>query len=276
MIKIVVQSISMFKKTPKGNLLKSFVKIHFPMILSIILLLLMISTFIGAAHFENGVLSIEPNSRNLVIYADDTPNDRSISVRGPYTIDAAIENESGEIRMPSEAMMTLGVKEMDNLRIKGESYVINETRPGEPDILRLPINAKNALDVQNDDIIQNSRLKEVFEGAVVTHVNDDNDNFTFSEKFAISSRYKNATSFEILLNGASIANSTGIFKDNASYSISVDDDVETFVYYEGIDRVSFDDYGIELAFKHNNETSTNKYVQDSQSFLNFYFKTNDE
>ena len=92
-IKVILKSIDMFRKTPKGNLIKSFIKIHFPMIISVIILLLMISTFIGAAHFENGVLSIEPNSRNLIIYAD-TSTDSAISVRGPYTIDAAIENES--------------------------------------------------------------------------------------------------------------------------------------------------------------------------------------
>ena len=62
-IKVIVQSIIIFRKTPGGNLFKSFIKIHFPMIISIIVLILMISTFIGAAHFDHGVLSIEPNSK---------------------------------------------------------------------------------------------------------------------------------------------------------------------------------------------------------------------
>ena len=109
-VKVIVKSVMMFKKTPKGNLIRSFVKIHFPMIISIVILILMISTFIGAAHFEHGVLSIEPNSRNLIIYADDSTRDNTISVRGPYTIDTAIENESDIIRMPADAMMTLGIK----------------------------------------------------------------------------------------------------------------------------------------------------------------------
>ena len=272
MIKVIVQSIGMFKKTPKGNLVKSFVKIHFPMIISIILLLLMISTFIGAAHYENGVLSIEPNSRNLVIYADDAHSDRSISVRGPYTVDAAIENESGEIRMPNEAMMTLGLKVNDTLRIGSEVYLVNETRPGEPDILRLPIDVKKEFDVQNGDVIQNSRLKDVFEGSVATHLNNDNENVTFAEKFTITSRYKNATTFEILSNGVSMANCTGILKDNTSYSIAVDDStVETFTYYDGMDKVSLEGYGIEIVFKNEEGTSTNRFVQSSQDFLSFYF-----
>ena len=272
MIKVIVQSIGMFKKTPKGNLVKSFVKIHFPMIISIILLLLMISTFIGAAHYENGVLSIEPNSRNLVIYADDAHSDRSISVRGPYTVDAAIENESGEIRMPNEAMMTLGLKVNDTLRIGSEVYLVNETRPGEPDILRLPIDVKKEFDVQNGDVIQNSRLKDVFEGSVATHLNNDNENVTFAVKFTITSRYKNATTFEILSNGVSMANCTGILKDNTSYSIAVDDStVETFTYYSGMDKVSLEGYGIEIVFKNEEGTSTNRFVQSSQDFLSFYF-----
>ena len=217
-------------------------------------------------------MSIEPNSRNLVIYADDAHSDRSISVRGPYTVDAAIENESGEIRMPNEAMMTLGLKVNDTLRIGSEVYLVNETRPGEPDILRLPIDVKKEFDVQNGDVIQNSRLKDVFEGSVATHLNNDNENVTFAEKFTITSRYKNATTFEILSNGVSMANCTGILKDNTSYSIAVDDStVETFTYYSGMDKVSLEGYGIEIVFKNEEGTSTNRFVQSSQDFLSFYF-----
>ena len=80
--KVIIQSISMFKKTPRGALFKSFVKVHFPLIISLILLLLMLSTFIGAATFDNGTISIEPNSRNLIIFTH-SDSDNSISVRGP-------------------------------------------------------------------------------------------------------------------------------------------------------------------------------------------------
>ena len=174
--------------------------------------------------------------------------------------------------MPAEAMMTLGVEANDSLRIDGVDYLVNDTRDGERDILRLPIDVKNELKIQNGDVLQNSRLKDVFEGAVATHINDDNENVTFTEKFIVSSRYKNATSFEIFQNGVSIANSTGILKDNSTYSISVDDsDVMTFDYYDGLDEVSFEDYAIEIVFKNETGTSTNRFVQDSQSFLNFYF-----
>ena len=100
LIKVVSKSVDMYKKMPRHNLIKSFIKIHFPVLISAVILLLMLSTFLGAAHIENGAISIEPNSRNLILFSDDTNN--TISVRGPYTIDSALENESNLLRMPAD------------------------------------------------------------------------------------------------------------------------------------------------------------------------------
>ena len=269
-IKVIVKSIVMFKKTPKGNLIKSFIKIHFPMIISVIILLLMISTFIGAAHFENGVLSIEPNSRNLIIYAD-TSTDSAISVRGPYTIDAAIENESYQIRMPSDAMMTLSAKVNDTIEINNEYYTINETRNGEPDTLRLPIEVKKSLNVEDGDVIQDSRLKEIFEGSIITH-SHEKDNSTFTEKFIVSSRNRNATTFEILINNASIASSTGIFMTDSSYNIAING--ETVYTMSNLENISFtydDGNEFRIIIKDTNTTSIKQFVNSNKdNFLNFY------
>ena len=271
-VKVIVKSIVMFRKTPRGNLLKSFVKIHFPMIISIIVLLLMISTFIGAAHFENGVLSIEPNSRNLIIYADDTPTDNSISVRGPYTIDTAIENESGQIRMPSDAMMTLGIKANDTIQIKDEVYIINETRPSEPDILRLPIEAKKVLNVESEDIIQDSRLKEIFEGAIMTH-SYENENTTFTESFIVSSRNINASTFEVIVNNVSIADTNGIFNNNSSYYLAVNGEpVSSLNGLNNNTNFTYENYNVQIVFKETNSTSIKQFVRSDQgNFLNFNF-----
>ena len=270
-IKVIVKSIIMFRKTPKGNLLKSFIKIHFPMIISIIVLLLMISTFIGAAHFENGVLSIEPNSRNLIIYADNTPSDNSISVRGPYTIDTAIENESGQIRMPSEAMMTLGVKVNDTIQIKSQIYIINETRAGEPGVLRLPLEAKKALNVESEDIIQDSRLKSIFAGTTITH-SYENNNITFDENFIVSSRNVNASSFEVIVDNVSVANSTGIFYNGSTYYLAVNGDpVSSF---NGINDTNFtyEEHFVEIVFKDDNNTSIKQILRSERgNSFNFNF-----
>ena len=268
-IKVIVKSIDMFRKTPRGNLVRSFIKIHFPMIISIIVLLLMISTFIGAAHFEHGVLSIEPNSRNLIIYADDTPSDNSISVRGPYTIDTAIENESDIIRMPSDAMMTLGISLNDTIKIDDENYKINETRPGEPDILRLPINAKNELNVESGDIIQNSRLNEIFANSVISHAHHMN-NTTIYEKFTVSDRYDNASTLKVFVNNESALYSTGIFKENSTYNIAIDGEFITSVAFPENKTLTYQNSTIDIVFEDTNSTSIKKY-SSSGNLLSFYF-----
>ncbi|MCQ2970864.1 Glycosyltransferase involved in cell wall bisynthesis [Methanobrevibacter gottschalkii] len=270
--KVIIKSIVMFKKTPGRNLLKSFVKIHFPMIISIIILLLMISTFLGAAHFDHGVLSIEPNSRNLIIYADDSPRD-TISVRGPYTIDTAIENESGQIRMPSDAMMTLGVNINDTIKLGANTYKVNETRLGEPDILRLPIEVKKLLQVENGEVIQNSRLKDVFDGSLITHAYEYN-NTTIKEKYFITSNEKQSSTYEIFLDNESIVNSYGTFKDNGTYDISVDGNYLTsFSYKNNLTKsFKFDGHDLEIVFRDTNSTSIKQFSSGNQGvFLNFNF-----
>lgn len=273
-VKVIVKSIDMFRKTPGGNLVRSFIKIHFPMIISIIVLLLMISTFIGAAHFEHGVLSIEPNSRNLIVYADNSPRDNAISVRGPYTVDTAIENESNEIRMPAEAMMTLGVRANDTIQFdKNNVYLINETREGESDIFRLPIEVKKILDVDNGEVIQNSRLKDIFEGALIVH-NQENNNTTVVEKFLITSRDKHSATFEVMLDNSSLINSSGIFKKNVSYGVSVNGEfVGSFNYKTNLTKTF--DYGghnVKIRFTDTNSTSIKVFTRENQdNFLNIKF-----
>ncbi len=272
-IKVIVQSIVIFRKTPGRNVIKPFIKIHFPMIISIIILLLMISTFIGAAHFENGVLSVEPNSRNLIIYADNTPQTSSISVRGPYTVDTAIENESGQIRMPSDAMMTLGVNVNDTMVIDGVEYLINETRPGEQDILRLPIEAKNELSVESGYVIQNSRLKEVFEGTGVIHKYDAG-NSTFSENFIITSRDKPSCTYEIFIDNVSKFSSYGIFKENSIYTININENPVEYLNYtnntfdSNVSEFEYNGHDIKIVFENTNSTSIKQFLrQDQNNFL---------
>ena len=273
-VKVIVKSIDMFRKTPRGNLVRSFIKIHFPMIISILVLLLMISTFIGAAHFDHGVLSIEPNSRNLIIYADDSLRDNAISVRGPYTVDTAIENETNEIRMPSEAMMTLGIKANDTIQLDADNvYLINNTRDGEPDTLRLPIEVKKLLDLDDGEVIQNSRLKDVFEGALMTHSHEVN-NTTVVEKFMITSRDKHSSNFELILDNESIINSSGIFKNNETYEVSVNGVVvDSFNFKTNLtETFKYGNHKFKVIFTDTNSTSIKLFTRQNQdTFLDFNF-----
>ena len=268
-VKVIVQSIVIFKKTPSGGFIKSFIKIHFPLIISIILLLLMLSTFLGAATFENGVISIEPNSRNLIIFADDSNS--SISVRGPYTVDTAIENESYEIRMPADAMTTLGMGVNDTIIINGESFIINETRVGEPDILRLPIEVKSFLDVKDGDIIQNSRLGDVFDGVIVNH-HFSKENYTFVENYIIQSKEGGAWSYEIIVDNVSVATSTGLFVENNTYSIYANGEFIGNIYWDNTVNDTNFTYGghvIEIKFKDLNSSSLKQFLSSKDGiFIN--------
>lgn len=269
-IKVIVKSIVMFKKTPARSLIKSFVKIHFPMIISIIILLLMISTFIGAANFDHGVLSIEPNSRNLIIYADNSPRDSAISVRGPYTVDAAIENETNQIRMPSDAMMTLGVDVNDTIKIYNSTYDINESRFGEQDIIRLPLEVKKNLHLEDGNVIQNSRLKEIFENSIVTHNQDLKNNSTIKEKFIVTTG-KNSSTYEIFLDNESIGSSFGVFKDNEDYSISLNGNYLTsFNYKNNLNKsFNYEGHNVTIVFEDTNSTSIKQFTNN---FLDISFK----
>lgn len=268
--KVITQSISMFRKAPRGGLLQSFIKVHFPLIISLILLLLMISTFIGAATFENGSISIEPNSRNLIIF--DNSNVNSISVRGPYTVDTAIENESNVIRMPSDAMSTLGVNVNDTIIINNQAYVINDTRSFEPDILRLPIEVKNSLHLEDGEIIQNSHLVDVFNRATIYH-NYNSDNSSVVEKSILSSKQYGAWSYEVIVDNVSVAMSTGVFKENESYSIFAEGSyLDTINFYNStIENQNFT-YGnhiIEIKFIDVNASSSKQF--DNEQFINVRF-----
>ncbi len=274
LVKVIVQSIVIFKKSPRGNLFKSFVKIHFPLIISIILLLLMLSTFIGAATFENGAISIEPNSRNLIIFADNTNS--TISVRGPYTVDTAIENESSQVRIPADAMITLGISVNDTVVINGNTYLVNETRHGESDILRLPIDVKSALEVNDGYIIQNSRLGDVFNGVIVNH-HFTKGNYTFIENFIIHSRSNETWNYEVIVDNESVYNSTGLFKANNVYSIYIDGSHVKNIFYNGsaIDNLNFTYNGhvVNIKFKYSNSSSIKQFMSsDNGAFLNLYFK----
>ena len=271
LFKVVIQSISMFRKAPRGGLIQSFIKVHFPLIVSLVILLLMISTFIGAATFDNGSISIEPNSRNLIIFTDN-PNDNSISVRGPYTVDTAIENQSNVIRMPSDAMSTLGVNVNDTIILNNQAYVINDTRNFEPGIIRLPIEVKNLLHLEEGEIIQNSHLVDVFNTVTLYH-NYPGDNFTVVEKSMLSSRQMGAWSYEVVIDNVSVVHSSGVFKENETYSILADDSyLGSISYYNStIENQNFT-YGnhiIEIKFTDINASSSKQY--DTSQLINVRF-----
>ena len=274
-LRIIRRSIPILKKSNTRASLQSFVRMHFPLIVAGLILILMLSTFLSAASFDDGKISVELTSRNFV-YAPADHNQQTISVRGPYTIDSALENETDILRVPADALSTLEMTENDTMIIDGKSYFINGTKEGDSgDRFRLPSRVKRGLDLSDGEVIPNSRLTEVFQGITVKHniqFNNLSDVMEGFVEFDISPKSTNATFFNLTLDNESILSSVGNFENDSSYSISYDGKIMcTFDYGDvknGNLTFTFDGKDGMVEFENRNSTSIRNYVSsDRDSFV---------
>ena len=274
-VKIIRRSIPILRKSNTRTSLQSFVKMHFPVIVSGLILVLMLSTFLSAATFNDGKISVELTSRNFV-YAPSDVNQQTISVRGPYTIDSAIENETAILRIPQDALSTLEMSENDTMIIDGRQYYVNSTREGDSaDTFRLPSKARQSLGLDEREVIPNSRIAEIFQKSIVKHniqFNNLSDELEGFVEFSISPRSKNATFFNLTLDNESILSSVGNFKYNSSYSILYDGNVMCTFDYDDVASGSIDfTYGGKdgkIVFEDRNSTSIRNYVSsDKDAFV---------
>lgn len=278
-IRLVIKTTIMFRKRPKGNFFRSFIKMHFPVVISAIILLLMISTFLSAANYSDGKISIEPTSRNLVIFPGSP--DQTIYVRGPYNVDSALENQSDIIRMPQDALNTLELSYGDILQIGDQQFTVNKTRIGEENILRIPQNVRMFLDLQIGDVISDGRIKGVFEGIQVEHLfNVTNEsNVTIHEYFTINSRNINGTTFDIYVDHKNVGSVSGAFMPNETYDIYIDGSRASSIVINNTTKIKTGtsyfaysgDHIIEL--KATNTISTSKRLISNRfgTFLSFNF-----
>ena len=274
-IKIIKRSIPILKKSNTRASLQSFIRMHFPLIVAGLILILMLSTFLSAASFDDGKISVELTSRNFV-YAPSDHNQQTISVRGPYTIDSALENETGILRIPDDALSTLEMTKNDTMIIDGKSYEVNGTKEGDSgNRFRLPSKVKRELDLSDGEVIPNSRLTEVFQGITVKHLiqfNNLSDVMEGFVEFDISPKSTNATFFNLTLDNESILSSVGNFKNDSSYSISYDGSIMCTFDYDDVKNgnitFSFDGKDGMIEFENRNSTSIRNYVtSDRDSFV---------
>lgn len=277
-VKIIRRSIPILRKSNTRTSLQSFVKMHFPVIISGLILILMLSTFLSAATFNDGKISVELTSRNFV-YAPSDVNQQTISVRGPYTIDSALENETDILRIPRDALSTLEMSENDTMTIDGREYYVNSTRDGDSgDTFRLPSKARQTLGLDELEVIPNSRITEIFQKSVVKHniqFNNLSDELEGIVVFSISPKSKNATFFNLTLDNESILSSVGNFKYNSSYSILYDGNVMCAFDYDDVVSGSYNfTYGGKegrIEFEDRNSTSIRNYVSsDKDAFVQLY------
>lgn len=274
-LRIIRRSIPILKKSNTRASLQSFVRMHFPLIVAGLILILMLSTFLSAASFDDGKISVELTSRNFV-YAPSDHNQQTISVRGPYTIDSALENETDILRVPDDALSTLEMSENDTMIIDGKSYLINGTKEGDNgDRFRLPSKVKRELDLSDGEVIPNSHLTESFQNITVMHnikFNNLSDVMEGFVEFEISPKSTNASFFNLTLGNESILSSVGNFENGSSYSISYDGNIMcTFDYDDvmnGNITFNFDGKDGMIEFSNRNSTSIRNYVSsDKDSFV---------
>nr|WP_295608596.1 glycosyltransferase [uncultured Methanobrevibacter sp.] len=251
-IRIIRRSIPILKKSNTRASLQSFVRMHFPLIVAGLILILMLSTFLSAASFDDGKISVELTSRNFV-YAPSDHNQQTISVRGPYEM-----------------------TENDTMIIDGKSYFINGTKEGDSgDRFRLPSRVKRGLDLSDGEVIPNSRLTEVFQGITVKHniqFNNLSDVMEGFVEFDISPKSTNATFFNLTLDNESILSSVGNFENDSSYSISYDGKIMCTFDYDDVKNgnltFTFDGKDGMVEFENRNSTSIRNYVSsDRDSFV---------
>ena len=141
-------------------------------------------------------------------------------------------------------------------------------------MLRLPIDAQKAMEVQTGSVIQNSRLKEIFGGVGVTH-NFNDENSSISENFIISSRDKVSCTYEVFIDNVSTVSSYGIFKDNCTYDIDVNGEPVSSVSYinntfiDNTTEFTYADHEIKIVFENTNSTSIKQFLREEQNiFMN--------
>lgn len=263
--RIIKNAIPLFKKGDTRNIIVSFVKMHFPVILSGLILILMLSTFLSAATFNDGRISVELTSRNFV-YSPNNDYHQTISVRGPYTIDSAIENETDILRVPQDALNTLEMSVNDTMIVDNNVYMVNETREGEPDTFRLPSDVRSALDVYSGEIVPNSKLSEKFEDCIVKHSIsfEDRDDLEGYVQFSILAKSHKAIFLNMSLDNESVLSSVGVFDKDSYYTISYDDQIICSFNYndikEGTYNFTYNGKEGKIEFENRNDTSIRSYV----------------
>lgn len=276
--KTISKSLHILKKGSFVTTMRSIIKMHFPVIISGLILILMLTSFLSAATITDEKISIEPTSRNIIL-SSESP--QAISARGPYTIDSAIENEADILRIPLDAMSTMEMSTNDTMIINGVSYEVHSSRINEENTFRLAKEVRESLNVIPGEVIADSRIPEIFKDVSVLHkiksTNLTKEDLSGNVQFDISSKTKNAKLFRITLDGKEIASSIGIFDKNSQYTISLDNQI---IGRFGINDINKGKYvsktynhKLIIEFENKNVSSIRHYIPSEKgSFMKFYHK----
>lgn len=291
-IRIIRMSIRIYRQSKIGPLqmFKSFIRMHFPVIISIIILLAIVTSLVGSVNISSNEISLEPVTKNLVISTSNSSSG-SVDVRGPYTIESALENEEQLIRLPNAALNTLQSQYGDIIYIDGESYQLEQSVNNENGIIRMPEAAREKLDVQTGNVIRDSDLRELFEGTYFVHniqlddehlndtgnstLNPENVNVSISQKLNLKPSHAKVLS--VFVNDTLVAQKNGVITDDY-YTIYLDNVSARTLYLNessvgNIYNTTYLNSDIIIKLEDTDSDTTNKFVSDNDSlrFINILF-----
>ena len=296
--RIIRMSLKVYRQTkiPTIQIIKSFIHMHFPVVISIIILMAIVISLLGSVTISSNEISIEPASKNLVISTESQPRN-SLDVRGPYTIESALENELQLIRLPNSALNTLQSQYGDYVYIDGERYQLEQVVNDENDMIRMPGSARTALELKTDTVIRDSDLRGVFEDTYlqrnmhnteVAKIEADGNETklqTINDTVVnigsqITTRADTAKILKVYVNDTKVAQETGVI-ENGTYPISINNITYQYLLLntssEGmIYNTTYQTSNITVYLEENGANSTNIFVQDSPMtrFLNIDIKNN--
>lgn len=273
-IKILRASIkTIFRPDSKSRNLKSFFYMHSPLIVSALIMFAVLFTMLGSVHVDEGKISIEPAARNVIFWKQPMEN-QTIDIRGPYTVDSAIESETSIIRIPQDALNTLQLGYGDSIIINKQNYLLNQTIPGEDSVMRIPYNARTALGLNVRDVIRDTDLRNFFKDLYAEKkLALTTPNITATEGIIIKNTAGDAKTINLYLNNEKIGSTTGILKDGAykiylngylykTININKNSTQKTFLVTKGNNVVK-----IEVA---EDTKSSNEFPTSNEGIL-FYF-----
>ena len=242
--KILKMSIRMYRQTKVSSkqLFVSFLRMHFPVIISVILLLVLLVSLLGSVSITSTEISIEPVSKNIVISTTNSSTNNGLDIRGPYTIENAFENEEHLIRLPSSALNTLQAQYGDQMYINGTSYQLEQSVEDENGLIRIPREARNVLEIQSGQVVRDSDLRDLFNQQYIINTyrvppeSQDNDTFqNVSKDTSVNMgsqfvTYKEpAKVVEVYVNGTLISKSLGVLNEG-NYNVYINDNLSNSIY----------------------------------------------
>ena len=254
--------------------LKSLIYMHFPILISGLILLVMISALINSVSFNDGTVSIQPASGNLVLIS---PNGLQLEVRGPYTVNYALENEYSIFRVPDNAMNTLELNYGDSIYIFNKKYVLRPTIQGEDNILRIPSAARQALGINVGKVILDNDLRNTFNNLYVEKslpIQGNINNLSITEGAVIKSGYQNGRTVNIYVDDQKVATTSGIFKDG-TYSIYINNMKDRTIYVKNNDvkdntTLYWGNHTIKIEIEGQTNSNFEFATSDRGKFLNIF------